>query len=126
MSVHQVIPSFPFHVRVNMKGFSMSGVKIAGSGALCMAALCRYLKAAFPASTAKQVAHATGIPASSVEKWLRGETRPSAEHFCILCATFGAGFAALAMPGALWLQEAGRDAEFRASAERLFGLLARH
>jgi transcriptional regulator with XRE-family HTH domain len=106
-----------------MKGFSMSRSQIAETGALSMAALCRFLTRAFPASTSKQVEGATGIPASSVDKWLRGETRPSGAHLAALISVFGAAFAAAAMPGCAWLKEAGRDAEIRRRVEELFGML---
>lgn len=83
----------------------MSGTKNADTGALNCHALCRYLCAAFPHSTAKQVAFATGIPASSVEKWLRGETRPSGFHFAQLIGTFGLPLIAAAIPSAAWARE---------------------
>lgn len=83
----------------------MSGAKFAGDGAICMAALCRFLTAAFPHSTAKQAAFATGIPASSIEKWLRGETRPSGLHLAQLVGVFGIPLIAAALPSALWARE---------------------
>jgi transcriptional regulator with XRE-family HTH domain len=83
----------------------MSGAKIAETGALDCAALCRFLSAAFPHSTAKQVAFAAGIPASSVEKWLRGETRPSGLHFAQLIGIFGLPLIAAAIPSAQWARE---------------------
>lgn len=83
----------------------MSGAEIAETGALNMGALCRFLSAAFPHSTAKQVAFATGIPASSIEKWLRGETRPSGFHFAQLIGTFGIPLIAASIPSAAWARE---------------------
>lgn len=83
----------------------MSGAKIAETGGINMTALCRFLSAAFPHSTAKQVAFAAGIPVSSVEKWLRGETRPSGLHFAQLIGIFGLPLIAAAIPSAQWARE---------------------
>jgi transcriptional regulator with XRE-family HTH domain len=123
MSV-QVLRVPAFHGAFSMKGFPMSVTKIAGNGAISMPGLCRWLHAAFPASTSKQVESATGIAASSVEKWLRGETRPSGDHLTMMVSVFGPSFTAAAMPGAAWLKEAARDADIRAKVTELFGLLA--
>lgn len=129
-------PTAPFHGVSIMKGSAMSGTEIAafgkntgrrkpapplsgkplaGAPMLNMPALVRWLGLAFPASTAKQVAHVSGVPASTVDKWLRGECKPSGEALAALIAVFGPSFVAACMPCATWAREVhGEREELRA------------
>ena len=60
--------------------------------------LARFLRAAFPHATAKQVEHATGVSASTVDNWLREATAPTADHMAVLFAVFGPAILAVAWP----------------------------
>lgn len=110
----------------------MSGLKIAVRGAagqalpLDMGGLCAFLSMVFhQRSVAKQVAFATGIPASTCEKWFRGETRISGGHLAALISVFGPPFVAAAMPGAQWAREAVLDAELIDLGTRLEAAIKR-
>lgn len=80
-----------------------------------------FLRAAFPRDTAKQVAGATGLPASTVAKWLVRSSAPSAPALLACCIAFGPAFLASLCPGLGWAEAAlaltRRDALARAMDE---------
>lgn len=63
-----------------------------------MDALVRFLRTAFPTATALHVQSISGIPAGSVENWMRARAKPSGEHIGALVAAFGPAFVAAIFP----------------------------
>lgn len=87
------------------KGIPMLDVKNSKFGKFDGAAVARFLRQAFPTGTAQNVSTMTGIPTSTVDKWLRGDAAPSSAHLGILAGAFGPGFLAAAFPVARpWLE----------------------
>jgi len=77
----------------------------------------RFFVSLFPQATAAHLAHAIGWPASTAEKWLRGETTPRAPAIAAMICVFGPSFlvACLECP-APWCADAARR-ERRAALE---------
>lgn len=109
-----------------METLPKSGMKCAKPGAAFSSdGFCRFLRRAYPAGTAAHVAALAGCPVSTAEKWLRGETRPCAEHLGSLCAAFGPAFIAAAMPATRhWSRGRARNEEIQRIARQLAHLLA--
>lgn len=92
---------------------------------LDMAAFCRFAQAHMPTGTAAHLAAICGATVSTAEKWLRGETRPSAAHLAALISFFGPAFLAATMPGTrAWAQRQARDERVTALLAELGSLLA--
>ena len=92
---------------------------------LDMTAFCRFAAKRLPGSTAAQLAAICGATVSTAEKWLRGETRPSAAHLAALIAFFGPAFLAATMPGTRdWSERQARDERIAALLAELGSLLA--
>lgn len=92
---------------------------------LDMAAFCRFAHAQMPTGTAAHLAAICGATVSTAEKWLRGETRPSAAHLAALISFFGPAFLAATMPGTRpWAQRQARDEERLQLLDRLLALHA--
>lgn len=66
---------------------------------LDMDALVRFLREAFPTATALNTECAAGVPAATVENWLRGRSTASGAHLGALATAFGPAFLAAAFPG---------------------------
>ncbi|WP_420578807.1 hypothetical protein [Oceaniradius stylonematis] len=58
-----------------------------------------FLRRAFPTATALNVQAETGIPAATVDNWLRGRAAPSAAHMGLLIDRFGPAILSAAYPG---------------------------
>lgn len=87
-----------------------------------MAAFCRFAHAQLPTGTAAHLAAICGATVSTAEKWLRGETRPSAAHLAALISAFGPAFLAATMPATrAWSARQARDER----VEQLLGELGR-
>lgn len=120
----------PFHVIDTItEGSTMSCVKrakfCASGPAFDFAGFCRFCRLAFPVATAAHVASLAGATTSTAEKWLRGETRPSGEHFAALIAAFGPAFVAAAVPGAkAWAEPAAHHEQITQVQSQLDKLLA--
>lgn len=94
---------------------------------LDMAAFCRFAHARMPTGTAAHLAAICGATVSTAEKWLRGETRPSAAHLAALISFFGPAFLAATMPGTRpWAQRQARDERVEQLLGELGRLLALH
>lgn len=92
---------------------------------LDMEAICRFLRTAFPTSTALNVECMTGISAGTVENWIRARSRPSAEHLGALVSAFGPQFVAAAFPSTrAWTGRAVRAERLTAIAEELAAMVA--
>lgn len=90
-----------------------------------MAGFCRFCRQAFPAGTAGHLAALTGATVSTAEKWLRGETKPSAAHLGALTAAFGPAFLAATMPATrAWTERAARNEAIVERARDLVALIA--
>lgn len=63
-----------------------------------MNGFCRFVRRAFPNSTAAHLATICGATVSASEKWLSGQTRPSGEHLAAMISAFGPAFLAEAVP----------------------------
>lgn len=114
----------PSHARSRI-GMGQSGAKNGQNGALdpqtVAARVNAFLRGAFPRDTAKQVAAATGLPASTVGKWLVRSSAPSAPALLACCIAFGPAFLSAICPGLGWAEAAvalmRRDALARAMAQ---------
>lgn len=104
---------------------SVSGPNSSRNGKFDITGLCTFLKRAHPAKTAENVAAATGVPASTVDKWLRGETMPSATGFAALAAAYGPAVIAASVPGAAWAHERARDEAINAHISAIMHLIGR-
>lgn len=94
------VPIAAFHgVNSTMKGLPMSASTSAHNWDC--ETFARIARAAFPASTAFYLSHITAIPVRTVEKHLRGETKPGADHCLAYLAagSFGAMLAGQFLPG---------------------------
>lgn len=65
---------------------------------LDMEGFCRFARRAFPTSTPAHLASIVGATASTAEKWLSGQTRPSGEHLAAMITAFGPAFLAEVIP----------------------------
>lgn len=110
------------HPMTGSKGVRVR-TKISEIGTLSIDGFCRFLRAAFPRSTALHLAHLTGISASTVTKWLIGENKPSGEHLAILTSVLGPAFLRACLTRSPdWLErscETERLAQISAEMERL-------
>lgn len=81
---------------------------------------CRFLRETHMSATAQHVAAATGIAASTVDKWLREAANPSADHLALLLAAYGAPLMAAAFPVSQdWLAGQVRHEKIQAALEQL-------
>lgn len=89
------------------------------------AGFCRFVRTAFPTSPAPHLAQLTGATISTAEKWLRSETRPSAEHLGAMVSAFGPAFIAATMPATRgWSARQARHERIAEIATELGQLLA--
>lgn len=58
-----------------------------------------FLRRSFPTATALNVHAESGIPAATVDNWLRGRAAPSAAHMGLLIDRFGPAILSAAYPG---------------------------
>ncbi len=102
---------------------SVSGGKKSRGGNLDMDGLTLFLRAKFPQATAAQVGHLIGAPSSTVDKWLRGEARPSLEYYAQMVAVFGPVLVAASLKETpFWLVKAAGDDQKRAIKQQIRGL----
>ena len=102
----------------------MPDIKNSKPGKFDADAAIAFLRRAFPAATAQNVSAVTGIPASTVDKWLRGISAPDSDNLCILAAAFGPRFLAAAMPVARpWLEAETVRHELETAIDRLNGTI---
>ena len=74
-----------------------------------MDGFCRFLRRVFPSATANQIAAVSGVPSGTADKWLRGESKPSLEHFGALISAFGPPLLAAVFPHIEWVSEAAKQ-----------------
>lgn len=80
----------------------------------CLSSLATFLRRLHPRDTAQSVAADTGIPAASIENWLKGIAFPRAVHQFRLMAVYGPSALAAMMPSApRWLDDAVRAERLR-------------
>lgn len=65
---------------------------------LDMDGFCRFVRRAFPTSTAAHLAALVGATVSTSEKWISGQTKPSADHLAAMISAFGPAFLVEAIP----------------------------
>ncbi|TPL44525.1 helix-turn-helix transcriptional regulator [Mesorhizobium sp. B2-4-5] len=65
---------------------------------LDMEGFCRFVRRAFPTSTAAHLAAVVGATVSTSEKWISGQTKPSADHLAAMISAFGPAFLVEAIP----------------------------
>ncbi|RWF41610.1 MAG: XRE family transcriptional regulator [Mesorhizobium sp.] len=65
---------------------------------LDMEGFCRFIRRAFPTSTAAHLAAVVGATVSTSEKWISGQTKPSADHLAAMISAFGPAFLVEAIP----------------------------
>lgn len=92
---------------------------------LDMEAVCRFLRTAFPTSTALNIQCVTGISAGTVDNWLRGRAKPTGEHLGALVGAFGPQFAMAAFPSIrAWAGRAANAERLAKISEELAALVA--
>lgn len=97
----------------------------ARSEAFDQGGFCAFVREFFPTAPAAHLAHLTGATISTAEKWLRGETRPSAEHLGAMVSAFGPAFIAATMPATRsWSARQARHERIAEIAAELGQLLA--
>ncbi len=102
-----------------MSGSTLPNIGIAYVDADCDRALA-FIRARHPVKTAECVAAETGVPASTVRRWLEHVARPSWSGFARLIFSYGAAFLVAVYPRApKWIDEAYQQ-------ERLAALEAEH
>lgn len=85
-----------------------------------------FLRRAFPQATANNVSAVTAIPASTIDKWLRGLSAPSSAHLGAMAAAFGPAFLAAAFPvAAPWLARQQVHHELAGAIDTLRGAIER-
>lgn len=105
----------------------MSGGKNSKFGKLNVEGIIRFFRRAFPSGTANNVSAETGISPSTIDKWMRKESRPSSDHIGALLSAFGPAFFIAAYPQAEdWLQPEIDRQQAAKAAEILSALADQH
>ena len=104
-----------------------SAEKRRGCAGFCPQGCVDFLTARHPVKTAAGVEAATrgAVPARTVERWLVHDAAPSLKAFARLVVAYGPAFAAAAVPGLGWLEDAAALADHAAVSREIAALEAR-